>query len=144
MFSQYTRPGVAISVAHPEALYWEHLRAHLQQSLSYQRVEPANSASGSGKVNPVNQVSVDVQNVELPPLQPPMHPPWSPTPVMAPPNSIFAPDFPTTPQVNQFLAPKSSSLPGQLLLFIPHVPQQQKPSQSDIPHQKSPYCPFPA
>ena len=39
MFSQYTRPGVAISVAQQEALYREYLHAQLQQSLSEQRVE---------------------------------------------------------------------------------------------------------
>ena len=54
MLSQYTRPGVAISVAQQEALYREYLQAQLQQSLSDQRVEQAHSPSGSGKVNPVN------------------------------------------------------------------------------------------
>ena len=76
--SQCTRPGVAISVAQQEALYREYLQAELQQSLSDQRVEQAHSPSGSGKVNPVNQVTVDVQNVALPPLQPPMQPPRAP------------------------------------------------------------------
>ena len=75
MLSQYTRPGVAISVAQQAALYWKYLPAQLQQSLSDQRVEQAHSPPGSGKVNPVNQVPVDVQNVALPPLQPPMQPP---------------------------------------------------------------------
>ena len=65
MLSQYTRPGVAISVAQQEALYWEYLQAQLQQSLSDQR---AHSPSGSGKVNQVNQVPVDVQNVAPPSL----------------------------------------------------------------------------
>ena len=110
VLSQYTRPGVAIYVAQKEALYREYLQAQLQQSLSDQRVEQAHSPSGSGKVNPVNQVPVDVQNVALPPLQPPIQPPRPPTPVMAPTNSIFVPDFSTNPQVNQFLGPESSSV----------------------------------
>ena len=93
MFSQYTRLGVAISVAQQEALYREYLQAQQQQSLIEQRVEQAHSPSGSGNVNPVNQVPVDVQNVGLPPLQPPMQPPRPPTPVMAPANSNFVPDF---------------------------------------------------
>ena len=38
MLSQYTRPGVAISVTRQEALYREYLQAQLQQSLSDQRV----------------------------------------------------------------------------------------------------------
>ena len=63
MLSQYTRPGVAISVAQQESLYREYLQAQLQQSLSDQRIEQAHSPSGSGKVNTVNQVPVDVQNV---------------------------------------------------------------------------------
>ena len=54
MLSQYTRPGVAISVAQQEALYRELLQAQLQQSLSDHRVEQAHSPSESGKVNPVN------------------------------------------------------------------------------------------
>ena len=48
MLSEYTRPGVAIS------LYREYLQAQLQQPLSDQRVEQAHNPSGSGKVNPVN------------------------------------------------------------------------------------------
>ena len=135
MLSQYTRPEVAISVAQQEALYREYLQAQLQQSLSDRRVEQADSPSGSGKVNPVNQVPVHVQNVALPPLQPPTQPPRPPTPVMAPTNSIFVPDLSTNPQVNQFLGPKSSSVPCQLHLSMPHVPQQQSPPQSNIPHQ---------
>ena len=55
MLSQYTRPGVAVSVAQQEALYREYLQAQLQQSLSDQRVEQAHSPS-SGNLNPVNQV----------------------------------------------------------------------------------------
>ena len=43
MLSQYTRPGVAISVAQQEALYREYLQAQLQLSLSDQRVERAHS-----------------------------------------------------------------------------------------------------
>ena len=132
MLSQYTRPGVAISVAQQEALYREYLQAQQQQSLSDQR---ANSPSGSGKVNSVNQVPVDVQNVALQPHQPPLQPPRPPTPVIAPTNSIFLPDFSTNPQVNQFLGPKSPSRPGQLHMSLPHVPQQQNPSQSNTPHQ---------
>ena len=97
MLSQYTRPGVAISVAQQEALYREYLQAQLQQPLTDQRVEQAHSPSGSGKVNQVYQVPVDVQNVALPPPQPPMQPPWPPTPVMAPTNSIFVPDFSKKP-----------------------------------------------
>ena len=135
MLSQYTRPGVAISVAQQEALYREYLQAQLQQSLGDQRVEQAHSPSGSGKVNAVNQVPVDVQNVELQPLQPPLQPPRPPTPVIAPTNSIFVPDFSTNPQVNQFLGRKSSSEPGQLHMSMPHVPQQQNPSQSNTPRQ---------
>ena len=133
MLSQYT--GTGVSVAQQEALYREYLQAKLQQSLSEQRVEQGHSPSGSGKVSPVNQVSVDVQNFPLPPLQPPMQPPRSPTPVIAPTNSICVSDFSTNPQVNQFLGLKSSSVPGQLHLLIPHVPQQQNPPQSNIPHQ---------
>ena len=129
MLSQYTRPGVAISVAQQEALYREYLQAQLQQSLIDQR---AHSPSGSGEVN---QVPVDVQNVALPPPQPPMQPPRPPTPVMAPTNSIFVPNVSTNPQVNQFLGPKSSSVPGQLHISMPHVPQLLNPSQSNIPHQ---------
>ena len=132
MFSQYTRPGVTISVAQQEALYREYLQAQLQQSLSDQR---AHSPSGSGKVNQVNQVPVDVQNFALPPPQPPMQLPRPPTPVMAPTNSIFVPDFSPNPQVNQFLGPKSSSVPCQLHMSTPHNPQQQNPPQSNIPHQ---------
>ena len=132
MLSQYTRPGVAISVAQQEALYREYLQAQLQQPLSDQRVEQAHSPSSSGKVN---QVSVDVQNVALPPFQPPMQPPRPPTPVMAPTNSIFVPDLSTNPQVNQSLGPKTSSVPCQLHMSMPHVPQQQNPPQSKIPHQ---------
>ena len=70
LLSQYTRPGVAISVAQQEALCREYLHAQLQQSLSDQRVEQAHSPSGSSKVNPVNRVPVDVQNVALPPHVP--------------------------------------------------------------------------
>ena len=136
MLSQYTRPGVAFSVAQQEALYREYLQAQLQQSLKSRHiVEQAHSPSGNGKVNPLNQVSFDVQIVALPTLQPPMQPPRSPTPVIALTNSIFVSDFSTNPQVNQFLGPKSSSAPGQLHLSIPHVPQQQTPTQSTIPHQ---------
>ena len=129
MLSQYTRPWVAISAAQQEALYREYLQAQLQQSLNDQKVERAHNPSVSGKVNPVNQGSVNVQNVALPPLQPSMQPLWPPTPVMAPTNSIFLPHFSTNPQVNQFLGPKGSSVPGQLHLSIPHVPQQQNPPQ---------------
>ena len=134
MLSQYRRPGVAISLAQQKALYREYLQAQLQQSLSDQGVEQAHSPSGSGKVNPVNQVPVDVQNVALPPPQPPKQSPWPPTPVIPPTNSIFVPDFSTNPQVNQFLGPKRSSVPGQLHLSIPHVPQQQNPPQSNTPN----------
>ena len=129
MLSQYTRPGVAISVAQQEALYREYLQAQLQQSLIDQR---AHSPSGSGEVN---QVPVDVQNVALPPHQPPMQPPWPPTPVMAPTNAIFVPYFSTNPQINQFLGPKTSSVPCQLHMSMPHVPQQQNPPQSNVQHQ---------
>ena len=103
MLSQYTRPGVAISVAQQEALYWEYLQAQLQQPLTGQRVEKAHSPPGSGKMN---QVSVDVENVALPPLQPPMRPHRPPSPAMAPTNAIFVPDFSTNPQINQFFGPK--------------------------------------
>ena len=48
---------------------------------------------------------------------------------------IFVPDFSTNPQVNQFLGPKSSSVPGQLHMAMPHNPQQQNPPQGNIPHQ---------
>ena len=133
ILSQYTRPGIAISVAQQEALYREYLQAQLQQSLCDQR---AHSLSGSGKVNRVNQVPVDVQNVALPPPQPPMQPLRPPTPVMALTNSIFVPDFSTNPQINQFLGPKSSNVPCQLHMSTPHNPQQQNPPQSNIPQQK--------
>ena len=132
---QYTRPGVAISVAQQEALYREYLQAQLQQPLSDQRVQHAHSPLGNGKMNQVNQVPVDVQNVALPPPQATMQPPRPPTPVMAPTNSIFAPYVSTNPQVNQFLGPKSNSVPCQLHMSMPHVPQQQSPPQSNIPHQ---------
>ena len=115
MLSQYTRPGVAISIAQQEALYREYLQAQLQQSLSDQRVERAHNPSGSGKVNQVNQVPVDVQIVALPPPQPPMQPRRPPSPVMAPTNSMFVPDFSTNPQVHNFLGPKSSSVPGEYI-----------------------------
>ena len=132
MLSQYTRPGVAISVAQQEALYREYLQAQLQQSLSDQR---AHSPSGSGKVNQVNQIPVDVQNVALPPPQLPMQPPRPPKPVMAPKNCIFVPDFSTSPQINQLLGPKSSTVPCHLHMSTRHVPQQQNPPHSNIPHQ---------
>ena len=131
MLSQYTRPGVAISVAQQEALNREYIQAKLYQSLSDQRVE--HSPSGSGKVNPVNQVPLDVQNAALPPLQPPMQPLRPPTAVMAPTNSIFVPDITRSPYVNQFVGPKNSSVPGKLHLSVPHVQQQQ--NQSNIPQQ---------
>ena len=83
----------------------------------------------------VNQVPVDVQNVALPPPQPPMQTPRPSTPVMAPTNSIFVPDFSTNPEINQFLGPKSSSVPCQLHMSMHHVTQQQNPPQSNIPHQ---------
>ena len=118
-----------------EPLYREYLQAQLQQSLSDQRIKQANSPSGSGKVNPVNQVPVDVQNVALQQHQPPLQPPRPPTPVIAPTNSICVPDFSTNPQVNHFLGPKSSSVPGQLHMSMPHVPQQQIPSQSNTLRQ---------
>ena len=66
MLSQCTRPAVAISVAQQKALYREYLQAQLQQSFSDQRVEQSNSPSRVGNVNPVSQLSVDVQNVALP------------------------------------------------------------------------------
>ena len=132
---QYTRPRVAISVAQQEALYREYLQALLQQSLGDQRVEQAHSPSGSGKVNPVNQVPINVQNVALLPLQPPMQPPRPQTPVMVPTNSFFVPDFSTNPQIKQFLGLKTSSVPGQLHMSMPHVPQLLNPSQSNTPHQ---------
>ena len=84
-------------------------------------------------MNPVNQVPVDVQNVAFPPLHPPMQPPRPPTTGMAPTNSFFV--FSTDPQVNQFLGPKSSSVPGQLHMSMPHSPQLLNPSQSNIPYQ---------
>ena len=65
-----------------------------------------------------------------------MQPPRPPSPSMAPTNAIFVPDFSTNPQVNQFLGPKSSSLPGQLHMSMPHAPQLLNPSQSNIPHQR--------
>ena len=86
-------------------------------------------------MNQVNQVPVDAQNVALPPTQPPMQPPRPTTPVMAPTNSIFVPDFSTHPQLNQFLGPRSSSVPCQLHMSMHHVPQQQNPPQSNIPNQ---------
>ena len=66
MLSQYTRPVVALSVAQQEALYREYLQVQLQQSLSDQMVEQAHSPLGSGKVKPVNQVPLEVQNVAIP------------------------------------------------------------------------------
>ena len=68
-------------------------------------------------------------------FRPPMQPPRPPTPVMAPTNSIFVPNFSTNPQINQFLGPKSSSVPFQLHMSMPHVLQQQNPPQSNISHQ---------
>ena len=64
-----------------------------------------------------------------------MQPPLPPTPVIAPTNSISVPAFSTNPHVNQFLGPKSSSVPGQLHMSMPHIPQQQNPSQSNTPRQ---------
>ena len=86
-------------------------------------------------VNQVNQVPVDVQNVALPPPQSPMQPRRPPTPIMAPTNCMFVPDFSTNPQLDHFLGPKSSSVPAELHMSMPHVPQLQNPSQSIIPHQ---------
>ena len=86
-------------------------------------------------MNPVNQVPVDVQNVAFPPLQPPMQPPRPPTTGIAPTNSFFVPVFSTDPQVNKFLRPKSSSVPGQLHMSMPLSPQLLNPSQSNIPYQ---------
>ena len=103
ILSQYTRPGVTISVAQQEALYQEYLQAQLQQSLSDQR---AHRPSGSGKVNQVNQVPVDVQNVALPPPHPPMQPPRPPTPVMAPTNSHFCTCFFNKPTGKSVLGSK--------------------------------------
>ena len=43
--------------------------------------------------------------------------------------------FSTNLKVNQFLGPKSSSVPAQLHMSMLHVPQQQNPSQSNTPRQ---------
>ena len=145
MISQYTRPVVAISVAQQEALYREYLQAQLQQSLSDQKIKQANSPSGSGKGNPVNQVPVDVQNVALQPIQPPLQPPLPPTPVIAPTNSISVPAFSTNPHVNQFLGPKSSSVPGQLHMSMPHIPQHSSEHSNILTcpqHSTSKHCPI--
>ena len=141
--SQYTRPGVAVSVAQEEALYRECFLVQLQQALSDRRLEQAEGPSGSGLVNPVNQIAVNVQNVALPPLQPPMQSSRPPTRAMPPLNSkIFVPDFSAKPQTNQtmdrlvlHLRPKSDSLPGQLHLPNPPFAQQQNLPQSNIPHE---------
>ena len=82
MLSQYTRPGVAISFAQQEAMYREYLQAQLQQFLSDQGLKQVRSPSDNVVVNPVSQVTVNIQNVALPPLQPPRQRPRSPTPVM--------------------------------------------------------------
>ena len=102
MLSQYTRPGVAISVAQQEALYRENLQAQLQPALSDRRLEQAHSPSGSVVVNPANQIPVNVQNVASPTLPPPMQPPRQTTLVMASSNSnIFVLDFQANPKANQ-------------------------------------------
>ena len=48
MLSQYTVPGVAISIAQTKALYREYLHAQMQQYGNYQGVGQANSQSGMG------------------------------------------------------------------------------------------------
>ena len=92
-----------------------------------------NSQSGCGDENPENQGQTAVQNFAPPSLLLPMQSPRPPTPVLATTKSnIFVPDQLTNAQVNQFtdqfaalLGPKNSSMPGQLRLSNPHVPQQQ-------------------
>ena len=82
MLSQYTWPGIAISIAQQEALYRKYLHGQLQQSVGDRRVEQAYSPSDSGVVNPMKQESADEQNVTRSPLQPPMQPPRPQTFVM--------------------------------------------------------------
>ena len=98
--SQYTAPGVAVSIAQQEALYREYLHAQIQQYGNDQGVGHANSQSGSGVENPGNQSQTSLQSVKPPPLLPPMQSPRPPNPVLAPSNSIFVPDFSTNLQVN--------------------------------------------
>ena len=64
-----------------------------------------------------------------------MQPLRPPTPIMAPTNSMFGPDFSTNPQVDHFLGPKSSSVPGEIHMSMPQVSQLQNPSQSNTIHQ---------
>ena len=143
MLSQYSRPGVAISVAQQEALYCEYLQVQLQQALSDRRVNQAHSPSDSGALNPANQASAGVQNVAEPPLQPSMQPPRPATPVKASSNSnLSVTDFSTKPQANKtidqpavHLNRKNASLLGQLHLTNPPFAQQQYPPRFDLSHE---------
>ena len=95
MLSQYTVPGVAISIAQQQALYGEYFHAQMQQYGNDQGVGQANSQSSSGVENPGNQSQTPVQNVAPPSLLQLMHSPRPLNPVLAPTNSIFVPDFST-------------------------------------------------
>ena len=105
MLSQYTRPGVAVSIAQQEAFYREPIHAQLQQFVSDRRADQAHSPSGIGMMSPANQASTDVQNVTLPPLQPPLQPPGPLIHVMASSHfDTFVSIFSTFPQANQTMA----------------------------------------
>ena len=101
MLSQYTMPGVAISIAQQEALYREYLNAQMQQNGNGRKVNQANSRTGCGVENQGNQCHTAVQNFFAPPsLLPHMQSTRPPTPVLVPTGSnIFVPDPSTNPQV---------------------------------------------
>ena len=65
MPSQYTRPGVVISIAQQVSFYRKYVQAQLQQAVSDRNVKKAHSPSSSGLVKPVDQVVTDVKNVAL-------------------------------------------------------------------------------
>ena len=68
VLSQYTMPGVAISIAQQEALYREYINAQMQQY-----------RNGPGK-----QGQITLQNFAPPSVLPPMQSPRPPTLVLAP------------------------------------------------------------
>ena len=106
-------------------------------------IEEWSRHSGSGLVDPVNQVPFNAQNVALPSLQPPMQSPRPPTTVLPPLTSnISVPYFSKIPQANQtmdqlalHLRTKIASMPGQLHLPNPPFAQQQKLPQSNFPQE---------
>ena len=65
MPSQYTRPGVVLSIAQQVSFYRKYVQAQLQQAVSDRKVKKAHIPSSSGLVKPVNQVVTDLKNVAL-------------------------------------------------------------------------------